>query len=60
MGGEIRRYEYVRYMFSNESEEILGILTGALDLVGVPRRNAIAVSRKERVEALDRFVGGKS
>jgi hypothetical protein len=63
VGGEIRRYEYVRYMFSNESEDILGILTDALDLLGIPwrrpRRNAIAVSRKEGVEALDRFVGGK-
>ncbi|TDU86752.1 hypothetical protein EV138_0267 [Kribbella voronezhensis] len=63
VGGEVRRYEYVRYMFSNESEDILGILTDALDLLGIPwrrpRRNAIAVSRKEAVQALDRFVGGK-
>ncbi len=63
VGGEIRRYDYVRYMFSNESEDILGILTDALDLLGIcwrrPRRNAIAVSRKEGVEMLDRFVGPK-
>jgi hypothetical protein len=64
VGEGIRRYQYVRYMFSNESEDILGILTEALDLLGIPwrrpRRNAIAVSRKEGVAALDRFVGPKS
>ncbi|MEU4193782.1 transcriptional regulator [Kribbella sp. NPDC026611] len=46
-----KRYFYVRYMFSNESEDIRKILTDALDLLGIawrqPRRNAIAVSRKE-------------
>ena len=30
VGGEIRRYKYVRYMFSNESEDIIGILTSTL------------------------------
>ena len=63
-GGEIRRYEYIRYMFSNESADIIGILTAALDLLGIPwrrpRRNMVAVSRKEGVAALDRFVGPKS
>ncbi|WP_238163061.1 hypothetical protein [Kribbella capetownensis] len=58
-----RRYYYPRYMFSNESEDILGILTEALDLLGIawrrPRRNAIAVSRKAGVERLDTFVGAK-
>ena len=59
-----RRYYYVRYMFSNESEDIIGILTDALDLLGIswrrPRRNVVAVSRKEGVAALDGFVGPKS
>ncbi len=54
----------MRYMFSNESEDIIGILTDALDLLGIswrrPRHNAIAVSRKEGVAALDAFVGPKS
>jgi hypothetical protein len=63
-GGEIRRYEYIRYMFSNESEDIIGILTAALDQLGIPwrrpRRNMVAVSRKDGVAALDRFVGPKS
>ena len=59
-----RRYHYVRYMFSNESADIRNILTETLDLLGInwrqPRRNAIAVSRKEAVAALDVFVGPKS
>jgi hypothetical protein len=63
-GGEIRRYEYIRYMFSNEFEDIIGILTAALDQLGIPwrrpRRNVVAVSRKDGVAALDRFVGPKS
>jgi hypothetical protein len=59
-----RRYYYLRYMFWNESEDIRKILTDALDLLGIawrqPRRNAIAVSRKEAVAALEAFVGPKS
>ncbi|WP_433022291.1 hypothetical protein [Kribbella sp. CA-294648] len=62
--GEVKRYYYVRYMFSNESEDIRRILTDALDLLGIPWRrprvNVVAVSRREGVEVLDRFVGGKS
>jgi hypothetical protein len=62
--GEIKRYQYIRYMFDNESEDIIGICTDALDQLGIPwrrpRRNAVAVSRKEGVVALDRFVGAKS
>jgi hypothetical protein len=61
--GEAKRYEYLRYVFANESEDIIGILTAALDLLGIPwrrpRRNMVAVSRREGVEALDRFVGAK-
>lgn len=62
--GTDKRYYYVRYMFSNESEDIRNILTEALDLLGIPwrqpRRNAIAVSRREAVAVLDTFVGPKS
>lgn len=64
IAGQRKRYEYQRYMFSNESEDIIGILTAALDQLAIPwrrpRRNAIAVSRKEGVAALDEFVGPKS
>jgi hypothetical protein len=58
-----RRYYYVRYMFSNESDDIRKILTDALDLLGIawrqPRRNVIAVSRRAAVAVLDTFVGPK-
>jgi hypothetical protein len=64
IGGRRKRYEYPRYMFSNESEDIIGILTDALDLLGIawrrPRRNMVAVSRREATAALDAFVGPKS
>jgi hypothetical protein len=62
--GREKRYYYVRYMFSNESDDIRKILTDTLDLLGIawrqPRRNLIAVSRKEAVAVLDTFVGPKS
>jgi hypothetical protein len=51
-------------MFSNESEDIRNILIQTLEMLGIPwrqpRRNLIAVSRKEGVVALDGFVGPKS
>jgi hypothetical protein len=50
-------------MFSNEAKDIIGILIDALDLLEIPwrrpRRNMVAVSRKEAVAALDGFVGPK-
>jgi hypothetical protein len=62
--GREKRYFYVRYQFSNQSDDIRKILTDALDLLGIawrrPRRDTIAVSRKEAVAALDGFVGPKS
>jgi len=59
-----RRYWYPRYMFKNASEDILGIFTGALDVLGVhwtpsyPR--VISVARRDDVAFLDTFVGPKS
>jgi len=62
--GRDKRYEYVRYMFSNRSDDIRKILTDALDILGIawrrPRWDHVAVSRKEAVAALDVFVGPKS
>ncbi|MGW5189440.1 helix-turn-helix domain-containing protein [Kribbella sp. NPDC004138] len=62
--GRDKRYYYVRYIFSNKSDDIRNILTNALDLLGIawrrPRWDLIAVSRKEAVAALDTFVGPKS
>lgn len=56
-------YEYPRYMFGNESGDILRLCGEALDRLGVAwrfsRRNAISVARREAVARLDEFVGPK-
>lgn len=58
-----RWYEYPRYMFSNESADILRLCGETLDQLGVAwrfsRRNAISVARREAVARLDEFVGPK-
>jgi hypothetical protein len=63
VAGEMKRYEYPRYFFSNESADILGLCAWALDLLGIayrrPRRNALSIARREAVAALDEFVGPK-
>jgi hypothetical protein len=64
VGGELKRYDYPRYMFSNESADIMALCQWALDLIGVPwrmpRRNALSVARREGVAVLDKYVGAKS
>ncbi|WP_327024930.1 transcriptional regulator [Micromonospora sp. NBC_01739] len=59
-----RRYAYPRYMFVNESADIMGLCQWALDLLGIAwrmnRRNSLSVARREAVAALDRHVGPKS
>ena len=54
----------VRYHFSNRSEDILGLFSGALDAVGIPwtrpSRHSVAVYRKAATARLDEFVGPKS
>jgi len=56
-------YEYPRYLFSNESTDILGLCGQTLDQLGVAwrfsRRNVISVARGEAVARLDEFVGPK-
>lgn len=63
VAGEMKRYEYPRYMFSNESTDILGLCTAALDRLGIantrPRHNMISVARRAAVAALDEHVGPK-
>ena len=58
-----RWYEYPRYLFTNESEDILRLCGETLDQLGVAwrfsRRNAISVARREAVARLDEFVGPK-
>ncbi|MGC5031881.1 transcriptional regulator [Micromonospora sp. DT229] len=59
-----RPYAYPRYMFVDESADIMGLCQWALDLLGVAwrmnRRNSLSVARREAVDALDRHVGPKS
>jgi hypothetical protein len=61
-GGE-RWYDYPRYMFVNDSADILRMCAGTLDRLGVAwrysRRNAISVARRDAVARLDEFVGPK-
>jgi hypothetical protein len=67
IGGERRRYEYPRYMFTNTSVDIVRLFTETLDAVGVPwrtlgqRRAAVTVSvaRREAVALMDAHVGAK-
>jgi hypothetical protein len=64
VGGQIKRYEYPRYVFANESADILRICQQTLDALGIPwrmpRPNRLSVARREAVAALDTFIGPKS
>lgn len=57
-------YRYPRYFFSNESSDIIGIFTEALDLVGVNwrmcRPNLVSVARATAVRLMDAHIGPKS
>ncbi len=58
-----RWYEYPRYLFTNESKDILRLCGETLDQLGVAwrfsRRSVISVARREAVVRLDEFVGPK-
>ena len=59
-----KRYEYLRYFFTNESDDIRMLFLMACERLGVEarhnRRNSISVARRRSVEILDRIVGPKS
>ncbi|WP_331717264.1 hypothetical protein [Yinghuangia sp. ASG 101] len=63
VAGNPKRYAYPRYMFSNESADIKGLFTWALDLVGVAwkvaGRKNVSIARKEAVALMDLHVGPK-
>jgi hypothetical protein len=58
-----KTYRYPRYMFSNESADIMRLCQESLDGLGVEwrmcRRNMLSVARREAVAALDEHVGPK-
>lgn len=60
----LKRYEYPRYMFRNESGHIPGIFVEACGRVGVDWRwdgqTQISIARRRSIELLDSFVGPKS
>ncbi|HSJ26837.1 MAG TPA: helix-turn-helix domain-containing protein, partial [Acidimicrobiia bacterium] len=63
VAGEIKEYRYSRYMFTNASDDILALFTGACDTVGVhwtrtSERN-VAVSRRADVARMDEYIGPK-
>ncbi|MEU4369617.1 transcriptional regulator [Micromonospora chersina] len=59
-----KEYVYPRYMFTNESADIMGLCQWGLDLLGIAwrmnRRNSLSVARRDAVAALDRHVGPKT
>jgi hypothetical protein len=63
VAGEMKRYEYPRWMFVNSSDDIIDLCTASLDRVGIawrrPRVNCIAVSTREGVRMLDEQIGLK-
>jgi hypothetical protein len=58
-----RWYEYPRYLFANESKDILALCGETLDRLGVEwrysRANTISVAKRNAVARLDEFVGPK-
>jgi hypothetical protein len=64
VAGEVRRYEYPRYFFTNRSTDILDLCATGLDRLGIahrrPRPDTISVARRAAVAALDEHVGPKA
>ena len=58
-----RWYEYPRYFFTNESADIMGLFTDALERLGIEwrrsNRNNISIAKRDSVARLDAFVGPK-
>ncbi|MFF5129613.1 helix-turn-helix domain-containing protein [Streptomyces syringium] len=67
VGGERKRYEYPRYLFTNKSRDILTLYSDTLDKVGVEwkitRRGEdpynVSVARKHSVALMDTHIGPK-
>jgi len=63
VAGEMKRYDYPRWQFTNHSAEIRGWCCEALDLVGIAWRRSnwktISVSKRADVAQLDERIGPK-
>ncbi|MCX4646106.1 transcriptional regulator [Streptomyces sp. NPDC055059] len=63
IAGELKRYEYPRYFFTNLSGDIITLFTDTLDRVGVDWRQGnhrnISVARKASVALMDTHIGPK-
>jgi hypothetical protein len=64
VAGEMKRYDYPRWQFTNHSTDIRELCCWALDLVDIPWRQSnhvtISVSRRAAVASLDQLIGPKS
>ena len=65
-GGTVRQYSYPRYFFPNRSADVVALLTGTLDALGVewtcserPGRTDVSVARRASVALMDAHVGPK-
>jgi hypothetical protein len=63
VAGVRKRYDYPRWQFTNESEDIKQWCGEALDLLGIPwrrsNRKTLSVSTREGVRMLDEHIGPK-
>ncbi|MET9664234.1 helix-turn-helix domain-containing protein [Streptomyces sp. NPDC006475] len=67
VGGEVKRYEYPRYWFTNTSDDIRQLYTDTLDTLGVEWKHCtragrpynISVARRASVALMDMHVGPK-
>lgn len=59
-----RHYEYVRYLFSNESADIRDLFVEACSRLGIAsrpnKRNSISVAKRDSVQQLEVIVGPKT
>jgi hypothetical protein len=64
VGGEMKRYDYPRWQFTNNSADIRELCCWALDLAGISWRQAswknISVARRDDVARLDELIGLKA
>jgi hypothetical protein len=64
VAGQMKRYDYPRWQFTNNSQEIRDWCCGALDMVGIAWRQSnwktISVARRNDVQRLDDLLGLKA